>query len=667
MNSKLSTVCTLPGCRNPNQISSGEGHSRRYCSFHVEHHRRHGSYWYKSIPAGSLKPYIKSASEWLYRQLTGSETMDALLAVEALLSRAGEAVSAYSLSGKSAAEKAGIAFARLRDCKVDPRIILERSLAVAAFCKSQGIDNRQKEYRHVQMAKAVHRLASGTHKTTSGFALKPKFPRSEGNVLRHMGQALDDVLRFHFHQTPIEEIAQSALSMRVIERERHSEAHPASFASSVLSSPLMPPSVSSEYESEGEGEGVDRNTLHFDSWLSLPDIAGGKIIEPLLEQLLSVDVQRVRKPKADVLEKMRAMVSTILANFIKLSKTMPEGALLAVSMEHDAVNRYDRKGLGQLPKLLDLLCSAGLATKIKAEWRAKRTRFMPTEKLASLLLGLEVEPSDLLKVPGEETIRLTVRSPGRGKRGSRKPSVLCNYEDDTESNAMRDEMRIINRYLGQTPITLNGRPQAPFLLYRSFILRHPEDPVSFNLHGRLYGGFWLSLGKEERGGLMIDGEPIADLDYVSMFPRLAYVKAGLAPPEGDLYAIPGLENHRDGAKQALSALLSGQGEMKSLPRNSKDKLPKGWNAKKLQAAMISHHPHLTPFFGTDMGLDLMFTESQIMVKALLDLASQNVPALPMHDGMMVPESKAGLALKAMEDVALAVVGFKLPVAQKSLH
>jgi hypothetical protein len=304
--------------------------------------------------------------------------MDAETAIAGLMNHAGDAVSAYNLSGKSAEEKATSAFARLRDRKVQPRSILERSLAVAAYCAAQGIDNRQKEYRHVQMAKAVHRLASGTHKTTSGFKLKSKYPRSEGSVLRLIGKALDDILRFHFHHTDIVEISQSLSSKRVLQSRPDREIHPARLNTPLVSSPLMPPSGSSWGDGEDGGQEIEDYTLHFDPWLSLKEALHQAVLEPFLAQLLSADTKRLRRPKADALERMRAMVSTILANFIKLSMTMPEGSRLAVSVAHNALSRYDRTGLGQLPKLLDLMCSAQLAIKTKAEWKAKRTRFAPT-------------------------------------------------------------------------------------------------------------------------------------------------------------------------------------------------------------------------------------------------------------------------------------------------
>jgi hypothetical protein len=174
----------------------------------------------------------------------------------------------------------------------------------------------------------------------------------------------------------------------------------------------------------------------------------------------------------------------------------------------------------------------------------------------------------------------------------------------------------------------------------------------------------MTLKSTMRHRLRIDGEPITDLDFSSMFPRLAYRHVGTEPPQGDLYAVPGLEDHREGAKAGLSALLSYGTEMKSLPPRLKALLPDGWTAKRLTRAFAKHHPNLVPHFGKDFGLDLMFTESRILMLALRKLMARGIPALPMHDGMMVPRSHAGPAKPAMEEASEEVVGVRLPVAIK---
>lgn len=273
--------------------------------------------------------------------------------------------------------------------------------------------------------------------------------------------------------------------------------------------------------------------------------------------------------------------------------------------------------------------------------------------------------ADIGRAQGEETIWLSARM-GRDGRGNKLPSVQVDYRDTPETIAMRGEVEEINTFLASQSIELHGQPQAAFKLRRQFTLRSPTDPHRFDLHGRLYGGFWMNLPRAQRDGLRINGEPIADLDFASMFPRLAYAKIGKEPPEGDLYALPGLEEHRAGAKAAMSALLSTATDMRRLTPELKAALPVGWTAKRLKHAAGLRHPDLVPLFGRDLALDLMFLESTILVEAMKRLAGRGVASLPMHDGMMVPLSKAIEGAEAMHDASLAIIGVSNPVVHKAV-
>jgi hypothetical protein len=188
--------CSLPGCLRQTQRSAGNGYSLRYCKQHVEHHRRHGSYWHRSLTATELLPFMQAARKWLRHWRDDPRVKSAVVAIDNLLQGAGRHENAYHIRGKPPEARARFALARLRKAEIDPLIILERTLAVSACCVAKGIDERQREYRHVQIAKSVHRLASGTHRTPSGFPLPSKYPRSEGQVLRYLGRWLDEIALF---------------------------------------------------------------------------------------------------------------------------------------------------------------------------------------------------------------------------------------------------------------------------------------------------------------------------------------------------------------------------------------------------------------------------------------------------------------------------------------
>jgi hypothetical protein len=76
--------------------------------------------------------------------------------------------------------------ARLREAGVPSKRILEVAIAVAVLVSDRG--PQESEFRDVQIAKVVHRMASGTHRSTSGFVIPSKYAPSTGHLLRVLGR-----------------------------------------------------------------------------------------------------------------------------------------------------------------------------------------------------------------------------------------------------------------------------------------------------------------------------------------------------------------------------------------------------------------------------------------------------------------------------------------------
>lgn len=408
--------------------------------------------------------------------------------------------------------------------------------------------------------------------------------------------------------------------------------------------------------------------LMFDTWLAVQGEHLKSIVMRITTTVLKAKpkgtLKRTRRPKADQVERVGTIVSALVANLALFHSGKHKGERLAIPAGHPkAASRYDRKGFNQLRPIVDAMTEAGLVI-VGIPFRDRRTGIEAYGWLLESLLDVPLRPADLGVTEGEETLWLSART-GRDGKGNKLPKAHINYVDTEETLKLREEVGEINAFLNTQTITLDGDPQGTIRLTRRFLLRSISDPHEFTLHGRIYGGFWQSLRKNKRGGLRINGESIADLDFVSMFPQLAYARVGALPPEGDLYAIPGLEAHRAGVKAGFSALLSVSSEMRKLPGEVKAALPEVWTASRFKQAIAEKHPALAPLFGRDTGSDLMFTESRILMAVLRKLMAQGIAALPMHDGIMVASSNAGLAEAAMQDASELVIGKRLPVALKT--
>jgi len=405
--------------------------------------------------------------------------------------------------------------------------------------------------------------------------------------------------------------------------------------------------------------------IHMDAWATLADGVMSQLLGEMVDEVLCQVGSPNRRPRIDLLRNVEAMVSCIVANLVLMHRLRPSEARLAVPLANTKKTKYDRKGFQKLSPTIDALASAGLIEKFAPKFKLTRTTIRAVDRLYDAVMAADVKLSDVVRADGQQNLVLTARPPRRYSYGNRVANSRVDYLETAETQLLRAEIDELNGFLSSHTITLRGEPSSAFSLWRNFTIRSTADPEAFRLHGRLYGGFWMILPEAERQHLRINGEPVADLDFSAMFPSLAYIRAGHPPPDGDPYAIRGLETHRGAAKAAMSALLS-SGPLRSLPPRVRDELPAGWTLAKLRKAVIELHPILAGSLEQDLSLEFMFTESRILMTTLLDLMRRGIPALPMHDGMMVPSVKADLASAAMRRASLEVCGQMLGVTQKSL-
>jgi hypothetical protein len=212
------SYCRVVGCANPARAGTEDGLDRRFCRRHYDLYQRHGSPYTGSYSAQQLDPYRKAALNWLTTNGDDIWARNAIERVNGLYNRAGSAVEAFRLRGLSPRERAWATWARLRKAEIDPRRPVAAWLAIELAIADDPQPVQTVEYKQVQAAKLVHRMASGTHKRweqavsssdTNGRLRKRTvelhvYPRSRGRVLRHIGEDLEkcvELLVEHHLQT----------------------------------------------------------------------------------------------------------------------------------------------------------------------------------------------------------------------------------------------------------------------------------------------------------------------------------------------------------------------------------------------------------------------------------------------------------------------------------
>jgi hypothetical protein len=199
--------CRVIGCPFPARASTPKGLDTRFCRRHADHYSRHGSPYKRTYPAAALTPYRLVVRRWLSENREDRWLKIAISGVRALYDGAGPHVEAFRLAGMTPRERARKAWARLRNAKVDPIRVVEAWLVAELAVRLDPQPDGKREFKQVQAAKLIHRLASGSHKrwereapysAQGGGSSKivtelHKYPHSRGKVLRYVGADLEAV------------------------------------------------------------------------------------------------------------------------------------------------------------------------------------------------------------------------------------------------------------------------------------------------------------------------------------------------------------------------------------------------------------------------------------------------------------------------------------------
>jgi DNA-binding MarR family transcriptional regulator len=421
-----------------------------------------------------------------------------------------------------------------------------------------------------------------------------------------------------------------------------------------------------------------------DPWLTSAPAPAGTPLTALVNLLAFKHLPAATRANAK--QRRLEVLSTVLANFI----CSPPPHAIAVPQGRLATTRYDRPVITgrQLKPTLDALEPAGLIIRHKHQWKKRRTIIEPTAALAALIATHKVTTAAIVRLPGEEVIILKMRQArnatanddGEDDQSTIKSTNddsgdLIDYPDDCqEATFERSRLRKLNEFLFKQDIRVIGIdcPPPPKPFKRIFSTSGPI--ITFNKHGRLYAGqigaWHQALPKDQRHLIRINGEPVCDLDFTSIHLRLAYAEAKCTPPDGDLYAIPALglleASHRPAIKIVISAMLSRTGELTKLPPEARQLLPREWTGPRIAQAIKEYHAPIAHLFGIDKGIEFMWQDSEILMLVLERLMDKGIPALPMHDGIMVQESAKDVAIEIMSGASRELVGVALPVDLKAV-
>ena len=112
----------------------------------------------------------------------------------------------------------------------------------------------------------------------------------------------------------------------------------------------------------------------------------------------------------------------------------------------------------------------------------------------------------------------------RSKKDTNKKRTLISYTDTPDVEAQRKVLEKYNAFMAEQDVQI----PTPFGFMRDvFMTRRTFTDESWQLGGRLFGGGFQQLSKEERKRITINGEPVVELDIKSCHATMAFAHVGI--------------------------------------------------------------------------------------------------------------------------------------------
>lgn len=367
---------------------------------------------------------------------------------------------------------------------------------------------------------------------------------------------------------------------------------------------------------------------------------------------------RVRARTIPARKHFNLAVEALACNLLLLSAVEGKTAL-AVPRSHGfiwAKGRYANPVYGQhFLDLIDLMTKLHLIKKISKGYRISAKIKAPsliasTRRFADHLPVSSFDWTSVRRVDEPEVI---VLKEGKDEHGR---SEALNYTDSKNTRQWRGQIKRINSWLQHADIAMTndsahlrvGEDGGLIVPYRRGV-RRIFNNSNWQHGGRLASGFWMSMKREERfRELRLDQQPVCDVDYRQLFPRLAYVRAQAEQPDGDIYDMAGDGSGRDGWKTLMNAMLFAEGRLGNWPKDSRQHFPDGTKIRDAADMLRQRHAPIAHLFETGIGFQLMRIESDMLISVLTHLFSNGITALPLHDAVLVARSHAEAAREAMQ-------------------
>jgi hypothetical protein len=375
---------------------------------------------------------------------------------------------------------------------------------------------------------------------------------------------------------------------------------------------------------------------------------------------------RTRKRKSEDRAQFHAQVEALVCDLIHQQLTNPGDYIGITLRDLDEADRYRALVLTKsIVHVLQLMDEAGFIGIVKGNNREGWKRSVSTAVWWKTdTHGITLD--DLGEALGELIYLREYRQYSDPDITKKKPVKLApknkQYKETRNTREWRRTMQTINDWLSLADIAVASDAVdkeedevdvGQRILYRVFTDR-------FTQGGRMYGGFWINMSKDERfRSIRIDGKRPVEVDYKQAHPTMLYGEAGMPLPD-DSYELPGVaKEYRDDVKALFNAMLNARRELRRYPDGIEPIA--GLSCSRVVKLIRERHAPIADKFQTGIGLRLQRTESDILIAVLLRLKDLRIVALPIHDALLVAEGNEQTAKEVMLEIFREQLGFEAKV------
>jgi len=294
----------------------------------------------------------------------------------------------------------------------------------------------------------------------------------------------------------------------------------------------------------------------------------------------------------------------------------------------------------------------------------KRSRIRATVKLIELFENhFKLSFKDIGFHPNSEPIVM------KGPKQKDKTKPLIKYWDTPRTIDDRKLIRAYNKFIQEQEVIFPWSPSRfiPDLIYTTRVFSNG----SWDEGGRLFGGEFQNLPKENRSKITINSQPVCEIDISSCHAVMAFAEVGIdwfAANNCDLYEFNKAGDWpRDVVKRAFSIMLNVDNEKSAIKALVREATDEHWShsCKQVDRPGWYHHliadmkkayPEIAANFCKARGMHYMRQEGEIALMVIQDCLNCSIPVLTLHDSYIASREHSNFIQQSVSRAFKLLVG-----------